>query len=296
MGIVEELKTIPDIHFKENEDMSLKTSLKVGGKAKYFVEPESVRGLAEAVKIAKTKGVEYKIVGNGTNLLISDKGFNGLVACTKNLNRVLLDKGEIIALCGTPLSRLVRFTQGSGRVGAEGLADIPATVGGAICRNAGAFGYAVSDYITEVTSVKDGEVIRRKKGECRFSYRKSIFLGNGEFIASAKFHFPKRRDAVKTDFKEQRRKMQPLGRTCGSVFVNPPDVYAGKLIEDAGLKGLTIGGATVSDKHANFIVTTDGATANDVYGLINEIKKEVFAKFGVKLAEEVEYVGEFNAT
>lgn len=293
MGIVEKWKAIPDIHFKENEDMSLKTSLKVGGKARYFVEPESVRGLAEAVRIAKTAGIEYKIVGNGTNLLISDKGYDGLVACTKNLNRVLLDKGEIIALCGTPINRLVKFTQGCGRVGAEGLADIPATVGGAIARNAGAFGYSISDYITEVTSVADGEVIRRKKGECRFSYRKSVFLNSGEFIASAKFHFPKRRESVKTDFKEQRRKTQPLGRTCGSVFINPPNFYAGKLIEDAGLKGLTVGGATVSDKHANFIVTTDGATATDVYGLINEIKKEVFAKFGVKLAEEVEYVGEF---
>ena len=293
MGIVEKLKTLPDIHFKQNEDMSLKTSLKVGGKAKYFVEPESVWTFVESVKAAKEYGINYKIVGNGTNLLISDKGYDGLILRTKYLDRVLLDKGEIIALCGVTLNRLVTFSLGCGRVGAEGLVGIPATIGGAICRNAGAFGYTVSDHLSEVTSVKGGEIIRRRKGECRFSYRKSIFLNGDEIIVSAKFHFPKRRESVKTDFTEKRRKTQPLGRTCGSVFVNPPNVYAGKLIEDAGLKGLTVGGATVSDMHANFIVTRDGATAEDVYGLINTVKKEVFKKFGVKLAEEVEYVGEF---
>lgn len=293
MGVVEELRQIPDIRLTENEDMSQKTSLGVGGKAKYYAQPKSVMALMQGIKIAKSNGVKTKIIGNGTNLLISDDGFNGLIVCTKELNRVLLDKGEIIALCGTPLKRLVTFTSGCGRTGVEGLSDIPATVGGAICRNAGAFGYTISDYISEVTSVKDGEVFRRNKNQCGFSYRKSAFLSGEEVVLSAKFRFPKKKEGIKIDFSERRRNSQPTGRTCGSVFVNPVGEYAGKLIEEAGLKGLTIGGATVSDKHANFIVTEKGATAEDVYGLIKTIKSTVYDKFGINLSEEVEYIGDF---
>ena len=120
-----------------------------------------------------------------------------------------------------------------------------------------------------------------------------MFKENGEFIVSAKFSFPKRKAEIKTDFNALRKSTQAAGRTCGSVFKNPPDAFAGELIEKAGLKGLKIGGATVSEKHANFIVTVDGATARDVYNLIQKIKSEVFNKFGVRLKEEVEYVGEF---
>lgn len=293
MGIGEIFRQIPDIHFTENENMACKTSLGVGGEAKYFVCPDSVFAAGECIKKSREAGVPYKILGNGTNLLVSDSGFNGLIVCTKNLNRVLLDKGEIIALCGTPLTKFVSFVIGSSRTGAEGLTGIPATVGGAIYQNAGAFSYSVSDYVTEVTSLRDGEIVRRKKSACGFGYRTSVFHGNGEFIVSAKFSFPKKKETVKTDFNEMRRNSQPSGRTCGSVFKNPPNEKAARLIESAGLKGFNIGGAKVSEIHANFIVTERGARARDAYSLIQKIKREVFEKFGVLLEEEVEYLGEF---
>ena len=292
MGIVEFLRQIPDIHFTEKEKMADKTSLKVGGAARYFVMPETVYSTRECVKRAKEYGVKYKVVGNGTNILVSDRGYDGLIICTKNLNGVLLDRGEVIALCGTPLNRLVTFTKGCGRSGAEGLIGIPATVGGAIYENASAFNYSVSDNITEVTALSDGEIKRYKKSECKFGYRTSIFKNNGEFILSARFSFPKKR-AVATDFNKIRRDKQPAGNTCGSIFKNPPDAFAGELIEKANLKGYRIGGATVSDKHANFIVTENGATARDVYNLIQKIKSEVYERFGVQLVEEVEFIGEF---
>ena len=187
MGIVEVLRQIPDIHFTENENMAERTSLKVGGKARYFVCPESVYSVSRCLSAAVSFGVDYKVIGNGTNLLVSDGGFDGLIVCTKNLNGVLLDKGEIIALCGTPIKKFVNFVKSSGRTGAEGLAGIPATVGGAICQNAGAFGFAISDYIAEVTSIENGKTVTRRKSECGFGYRNSVFKNSGGFIVSAKF-------------------------------------------------------------------------------------------------------------
>ena len=293
MGIVELFRQIPDIHFTENENMSDKTSLFVGGNARYYVCPDSAHAVIECINVALKSGIPYKIIGNGTNLLVSDKGYNGLIVRTKNLCGVLLDKGEIIALCGTPLSKLVNFVSGCGRTGAEGLIGIPATVGGALAMNAGAFGYSMSDYVSEITCVSRGETVRHTKSECGFGYRTSAFKGNGEFIVSAKFRFPKRKTPVKNDFYGARWERQPSGRTCGSVFKNPTGDFAGRLIESAGLKGVAVGGARVSEKHANFIITEDGATSRDVYDLIAKIKTVVFSKFGVRLKEEVEYLGEF---
>lgn len=293
MGIVESLRQIPDINFTENVNLGYRTSFGVGGRAKYYVMPESVYSVVQCVKTAINAGVNYKIIGNGTNILVSDRGYDGLVICTKSLNSVFLDKGEIIALCGTPLNRFVSYVSGCGRTGAEGLIGIPATLGGAICQNAGAFGYTISDCIYEITSIKNGKTIKRKKAACGFGYRTSIYKDSDEFIVSAKFRFKKRKRIVKDYFYERRKAAQPSGRTCGSVFTNPPCDYAGRLIECAGLKGAKIGGAQVSEKHANFIVTGENAAARDVYLLINEIKKEVYEKFGVKLTEEVEYLGEF---
>ncbi|MBQ6979518.1 MAG: UDP-N-acetylmuramate dehydrogenase [Clostridia bacterium] len=293
MGIVESLRQIPDINFTEDVNLGYRTSFGVGGRAKYYVSPESVYSLMQCINAATSWEFKYKIIGNGTNILVSDKGYDGLIICTKNLNSVFLDKGEIISLCGTPITRFVNFVSGSGRTGAEGLCGIPATVGGAIYQNAGAFGYTVSDFIYEVTCIKDGKTIKRRKNACGFGYRKSVFQDSGEFIVSAKFRFPKRKKAIKNTFFERRNVSQPSGRTCGSVFTNPPSDYAGRLIESAGLKGAKVGGAQVSTKHANFIVASENAAAQDVYLLINEIKQKVYDEFGVRLKEEVEYLGEF---
>ena len=293
MGVKETLRGIPDVRFTENENAARFTSFGVGGAAKYFIMPRSIHSLIAGVRAAAECGVKYRIIGNGSNLLVSDGGYDGLIVCTKNLNRVLFDKGEIAVLCGTPLSRLTAFAAGCGRTGFEGLRGIPATLGGAVYQNAGAFGQSVSDHITDITSAKDGEIVRRVRSECRFGYRDSIYKTNGEIIISAKFRFPKRKSGENADYSALRRARQPAGRTCGSVFLNPTGDFAGALIERAGLKGHKVGGARVSDKHANFIIAEDGATALDVYELIEEIKTRVYEKFGVLLKEEVEYLGEF---
>ena len=295
MGIAERLRQIPDIFSEERKNMANKTSLGVGGFARFYISPQTVYSLKTAIAVAEEEKIPYKAVGNCTNLLVSDKGFNGLVIDLKNINGVMLDCGEIIALCGTPLSRLVAFSVGCCRRGAEGLVGIPATVGGALCQNAGAFGYSASDFVSEVTSLKGGTLIRRDKAHCRFAYRDSVFKNNGEIIVSAKFHFPKRKhgDVRPEEFLKRRQSVQPTGRSCGSVFMNPQGDYAGRLIEQAGLKGYSVGKASVSVKHANFIVTEEGATATDVYRLIDNVKRKVRAEFGVTLKEEVEFLGDF---
>jgi len=214
-----------------------------------------------------------------------------------NLNSKLLDKGDVISLCGTQLSSLIKFATGSGFTGMEGLYGIPATVGGAICQNAGAFGYTVSDYIEEVTALVGGEIKRYLKSDCKFKYRSSLFSDSEAFIISARFKFPKRKKVVARkeyyEFLYRRERTQPKGKSCGSVFKNPKGDFAARLIEGAGLKGFKIGGASVSDMHANFILTERGASAKDVYSVISEIKKRVYDKYGVTLTEEVEYLGVF---
>lgn len=298
MGFTELIRALPNVHFKENYPMSLHTGLAVGGKAKYFIAPETVNTVKNAVRIAKENGVPVKAVGNGTNLLVSDYGFDGLIVSSNNLTYKLLDKGDVIALCGAQLSSFIRFAAGNGFTGMEGLFGIPATVGGAVCQNAGAFGYTISDYITEVTAIEDGELKRYFKSDCKFGYRESLFSSGDRFIVSARFKFPKRKTAVKRQeyfkYRSIRAGAQPVGRNCGSVFKNPKGDYAARLIEGAGLKGFRIGGAFVSDMHANFILTDKGASAKDVYSVIAEIKKRVYEKYGVTLDEEVEFLGVFK--
>ena len=297
MGFSELIRSIPNVHFKEDYPMNLHTGLAVGGKAKYFIAPETVNSVKIAINTAKKYDIPVKAIGNGTNLLVSDSGFEGMVISSKYLTSKLLDKGDIIALCGAQLSSFVRFSAGSGYTGMEGLFGIPATVGGAVYQNAGAFGYEISDYIVEVTVLIDGEIKRYSKKECGFKYRGSGFTKE-EFIVSARFNFPKRRHAARRQeyykYLSKREQIQPKGNSCGSVFKNPKGDHAARLIEGAGLKGFRVGGAAVSEMHANFIMTEDGASAKDVYSVISEIKKRVFDKYGVILTEEVEYLGVFK--
>ncbi len=298
MGFTELIRSLPNVHFKENYDIGQHTGLAVGGKAKYFIAPETVNTVQNAVRIAKEHGVEFKAIGNGTNLLVSDFGFDGLLISSKNLTMKLLDKGDVIALGGVQLSSFIRFSVGNGFTGMEGLFGIPASIGGAVCQNAGAFGYTVSDYITEVVAIQNGVLRRFSKSECGFGYRESAFSSGGSFIVSARFKFPKRKTAAKRQeyyaYRLRRNGVQPSGRSCGSVFKNPKGDYAARLIEGAGMKGFRIGGAFVSDMHANFILTDKGASAKDVYSVISEIKKRVYEKYGVTLDEEVEFLGVFK--
>lgn len=286
-----------DAEIHTDELMKNHTSFGVGGIADYFVTVKSLYSLNGIVAACKRKRIPYKIVGNGTNLLVSDKGYRGCIICTAGLKDVFFKLDEIKVMAGAPLNKLITFAAENSLSGLETLYGIPATVGGAIVMNAGAFGKNVSDCITTVETLKNGMLCRYDKNECRFSYRRSRFFGKKEPIVAATFKFRKAdKRQIFSDMKTAaniRKKLQPFGKTCGSVFKNPVGCFAGQLIDSAGFKGYTIGGAIVSEKHANFIVNTGSATAYDIYTLIAEIKAEVKNLYGITLIEEVEYIGEF---
>lgn len=277
--------------------MKNRTTLGVGGKAKYLVEADSLYSIRETIELASEFNIDYKVIGCGSNLLISDLGYNGVIISTNRLSDVYFKINDIRALAGAKLSKLIKFATDSGLSGLEALCGIPGSVGGAIVMNAGAFGSTISDHIVEVETIANGKIKRYNKNECKFGYRTSIFRLNKEVVVSATFSLKEKGvEEVKNanqSYLELRSNLQPKGRSCGSVFLNPKGKRAGELIEKAGLKGLNFGGATISAKHANFIITNGLATSTDVYHLINHVKEKVKEKFGIELKEEVEFLGEF---
>ncbi len=280
-----------------DEQMKYHTAFGVGGKAKYFCQVKSLYTLNALITDAKRYKVPYKVIGNGTNVLVSDKGFDGLIITTKRFKDVFLKVDEVKAMAGANVNDLLRFCVSHRMSGLEPLAGIPASIGGAVVMNAGAFGHNISDYVTTVETVDQGKIKKYYKHDCKFGYRKSRFYGKKETVTSVSFKFNHgERELIEASirsFLEMRKKTQPTGKTCGSVFRNPKGIFAGKLIEDANLKGSSVGGAFVSEKHANFIVNEKNATATDVYKLIKLIKDTVREKYGILLKEEVEYIGEF---
>ncbi|MBO7345069.1 MAG: UDP-N-acetylmuramate dehydrogenase [Clostridia bacterium] len=297
MGFKEELLVFPHAKIKYNEPMKNHTSLGVGGDCDYYAEVCTLYGLNCLFMLAKENGVTCKVIGNGTNLLVSDNGFCGLIINVSKINDVFFKRDCVRAMAGASLEKLIRFTVENGLSGIESLSGIPASVGGAVVMNAGAFGHNISDCIETVETLKDGKLKVYDKQDCRFGYRKSRFLGKDEVVVSATFKFKEReRSAISCgveSFAEIRRTIQPSGRSCGSVFKNPKGFSAGQLIERAGLKGLSVGGAKISEKHGNFIITSGRATAMDVFNLITTIKEKIKDEFGIELEKEVELVGEF---
>ncbi|MBQ3115527.1 MAG: UDP-N-acetylmuramate dehydrogenase [Clostridia bacterium] len=297
MGFKTELENFTLSKILYDVPMKKHTSFGVGGKAKYFTKVDSLCALNSLIQTAKRYKVKYKVIGNGSNLLVSDMGFNGLVICTKGLDDVYFKREQVRAMAGVKIEKLLSFCLKNRLSGIESLAGIPATVGGAVVMNASAFGRSISDHIAEVETLKDGKIKKYYKNECKFEYRKSRFYHSKETIVSATFNFreedPQRIISAINSYREHRNNFHPQGRSCGSVFKNPKPERAGELIDRAGLKGLRFGGARVSLKHGNFIVTDKNASATDVYHLILHVKEKVEQLFGVQLFEEVEYVGEF---
>ncbi len=280
-----------------DQPMKKLTGYGVGGCARYYAEVDSLYALNDLISLAKQHRVRYKVIGNGTNLLVSDLGYNGLIISIKGLSDVFFKRDQVRAMAGARLDKLIKFALDHKLSGLESLAGIPATVGGAIVMNAGAFGHNISDCITTIETLNNGKIKIYDKRDANFAYRTSRFLGKKEVVISADFCFKNEdREKILSSMKtylEIRKKMHPTERSCGSVFKNPKPYSAGSLIERAGLKNFTIGGATVSDKHANFVVVNPKARAKDVYLVIQHVKGVVKDKFNVELDEEVEYVGEF---
>jgi UDP-N-acetylmuramate dehydrogenase len=307
----------------ENEPMSAHTSFKVGGPARFFIKAEHLSDLKSALSLAREKGLPYFILGNGTNLLVSDKGYEGVVISLAGEFSEIVDlgNGKFKVGASTPLGRFARHTLKQGYAGIHKLAGIPGTLGGAVYMNAGAYGQEIGNCCTAVTTLdSDGNIRERAANECGFGYRQSIFskhAGNAtdaEIILSATFQLQDAASLGKTaadleaelaECMAKRKATQPLNMpNAGSTFkrleagaaATPTQIAPGYYIEQAGLKGYRIGGAEVSTLHANFIVNAGNATAQDIKSLSEYVQNKVAEKFGIKLQREIILLGKFEIT
>lgn len=285
------------MEIKRNIFLKNYTSFKIGGPANYFVEAKNRKELALAVEWAKKRDLTFFILGGGSNLLVSDKGFGGMVIKIANCRLQIADS-KIVAGAGVSLAKLANIAAGKGLSGLEWAAGIPGTLGGGVFGNCGAFGKSIGEIIKEVEVLNgNGRAMIMTGKECQFSYRSSVFKKKKHFIIlSATISFEKgNKKEIKKKIKKylaEKQKNQPLDfPSAGSVFINPSGIAAGKLIEECGLKGKTSGGAKISEKHANFILNFKNARAKDVKILINLAKREVKKRFKKNLTEEIKYLG-----
>jgi len=273
--------------FSINEPMSKHCSLRAGGLAREFLTPENVNHLSDHLK-QNEKTVIF--IGLGSNLLIRDSGFDGLVVHTKHLKNLNFDNGLIKAEAGTTLAKLSRFAGASNKHGAEFLSAIPGSVGGALAMNAGAFGSEIWPYVVSVKTIDiNGNIQQRLPSDFAISYRSVQAKHVGEFFVSAEFDFNQAEKNIEArDLLDKRNASQPIGlSSCGSVFKNPGDNFAAKLIEACDLKGFCIGDACVSEKHANFIINQNSASAKDIEELIKYIQTTVANTHNVALEPEL---------
>ncbi|MBQ3125298.1 MAG: UDP-N-acetylmuramate dehydrogenase [Clostridia bacterium] len=284
-----------------NEPMSRHTTFKIGGEADMYVSVESVEELCALIRLAKEKDVYYTVIGNGSNLLVSDSGIRGLVIeIGQGLAEYEVKGNTVYAQAGILLKKLASVAASESLSGLEEVSGVPGTLGGGIFMNAGAYGGELKDTVKKVTYVDDsGEMHTITNEECEFGYRKSIFSGGGKYIVSAELELKKGDGAEiagkMADYTKRRREKQPISYpSAGSTFKRPEGNFAGTLIEKAGLKGYTSGGAMVSELHAGFVINNGGATAQDVIDVIEHTKKTVLEKFRVELEPEVRLIGDFK--
>ena len=276
------------------------TSFRIGGPGDAFLLPDTEKSFLSLLRFLKSEGdIPFRVIGNGTNLLFSDDGFRGAVISTRHMRTVSVVGNTVIAASGTPLNVLCRVLADRSLDGFTGLYGIPGTVGGAVCMNAGAFGGTISDFLTFVSVYRldTGKIHALSKKDLSFSYRHSVLLDKKDAIVlSAEFSFPSGnqleiREKMRQNL-SRRMESQPTALPCaGSAFLRPQEGYAAAYIEKAGLKGLRVGDAAVSLKHAGFIVNLGAATATDVLALMEQIRSEVEKRFGVALVPEIEYIG-----
>ena len=279
---------------KENVLLSEYSTFRIGGIARYLIEVDNAEDLKKVIQKALELNLQFIVIGGGSNILFSSKGYNGLVIVFKSNNTFSINDNLIEVDASVSLNYLINKL--NNYTGLEWAVGIPGTVAGAINGNAGAFGGEMSELIKQVKvlEIKDNQIIEKdfSKEDCKFSYRNSIFKNNPNLIiASAILELKKdSEENVKQKIKNnlsKRMSKQPKGFSIGSIFKNGEDFSAGELIEKAGLKGLQIGDAKISDEHANFIINLGKATSDDVLELIKIVKKEVKEKFSIDLEEEI---------
>jgi len=269
--------------------------MKVGGPADFYVEPEDRKDLLALIEYFKTHQYTWMVLGRGSNVLVSDEGIRGAVINVEHaLSQVLLKDGLVVAEAGVRLTKFVDFCVQNSLSQVENLAGIPGTVGGAITMNAGAHGGEISEHLVEVEVIREGNLQTVKKADAQFAYRRSGF--SDDVVLAGSFLLPRgNKEELATRRRElilRRNESQPLELpNLGSMFKNPPNAFAAKLIEQAGLKGKRCGDAQISEKHANFIVNHGNATAADVAKLIELTRRTVYQNAGIMLDLEVKMVG-----
>ncbi|MBN2105673.1 UDP-N-acetylmuramate dehydrogenase [bacterium] len=280
-----------------DEPMSKHTSYQIGGPADIFIWPEDQEDTAAVINFCNREGIPRFVIGNGTNLLVSDRGYRGvMINVTKAFSKVSCKGNVVTTGTGVTLNHLIEYSTEMGLSGLEGLIGIPGQVGGALMLNAGAFGLEIMDRVIAVRFLNsDGLVEIRKRNEIDAGYRRTNLMKT-DILIEAQFMLdegnPKVMQTYEENILKQRREKQPLSLpSAGSVFKRPPNDYAGRLIEEAGCKGLRIGDAMVSRKHANFIVNCHLATSSDVLRVIEEVQERVYQQFQVTLEPEIHLLG-----
>jgi len=282
------------------EPMKKHTTFRIGGPAEYLILPQTAEEIADVVKLCRQEEIPWYIVGNGSNLLVADEGVRGVVIqLLRNFNQIQVEGCQIRMQAGAQNAAVAKRALDASLTGFEFAAGIPGTIGGAVVMNAGAYGGEMKDILKEVTVLDQNGMIRTiPTEELELGYRTSIIARKGYVVLEAvivlKTGDPKEIKAAMDDLKEKRVTKQPLEYpSAGSTFKRPEGYFAGKLIMDAGLRGFSVGGAQISEKHCGFVINKGNATAKDVTELMDETKKIVMEKFGVALEPEVKRLGQF---
>lgn len=287
-------------NIQENVEMKPFTTFRAGGKARFFAKAESVEEIVLLKKFADKRSVPFFMLGLGSNVVVSDSGFDGLIVkLGKSFSHFRFDKETLSAKAATPLSMIARTSATLGLSGMHLLAGIPGTVGGAVVMNAGAYGEEISNTVVSVKVLDKNFTLQDFSAkDCDFSYRHSRFQGSGMIVLEASFKLshaaPAELIAEQSRVLAERKAKQPLEfPSAGSVFKRNEKGFPGALIEQAGLKGFRMGGAQISAKHANFIVNVGGATAQEIFDLSELARAKVFEKSGVELEREILFLGKF---
>ena len=298
------LSRIADIVGADNvaadEPMARHTTFRVGGPADYFVRPVDVEQIPALISLGRMENIPYFILGNGSNLLVSDEGYRGMIInIADNMNGVDIHDGVIRAQAGAMLTKVGRLARDNSLTGLEFASGIPGTIGGAVYMNAGAYGGEMKDVVVSVRAMDtDGRVYDLSVDEMDFSYRHSVIGERGLVVLEVMMKLAEGNldeiDSRMNELAEARRSKQPLEYpSAGSTFKRPEGYFAGKLIMESGLRGYSVGGAQVSEKHCGFVVNRGGATASDVMTLIRDVQDKVREEFEVELETEVRLLGQF---
>ena len=294
------LKIMSEEQVKTEEPMKNHTTFRVGGPAEFFVMPRTAEEVKKVIDLCRRESFPYYIIGNVSNLLVSDQGYRGVVLqIYKEMSYIEVEENVVVAQAGALLSAIANKALENGLTGFEFAAGIPGTLGGACVMNAGAYGGEMKDVLEEVTVLtEEGEVLTIPKENLELGYRTSIIARKGYTVLEARIQLRGgEKEAIKSlmeELKDKRVSKQPLEYpSAGSTFKRPEGYFAGKLIQDAGLRGFSVGGAQVSEKHCGFVINRENATAADVAELMRQVSARVEEEFGVKLEPEVKRLGEF---